>query len=1009
MRKKMIEVAIPLDAINRESAREKNIRHGHPSTLHLWWARRPLAACRSVLFASLVDDPDSDPANLNEDGTVNQKLAQARRATLFKLLEDLATWENLSDGSLLSRAQSEIASCIASAKLYDSGEWRPDDVICGAPAEVFSKREATPEQVKALLAAHGPPVLDPFAGGGGIPLEGHRLGLRVHASDLNPVPVVINKALIETPPLFSGIAAVNPASRDSRSRVAKVRQKTLSERSWVGAQGLAEDIRFYGKWMRDEAETRLRHLYPKVRISPAMVAGRKELEHTVGTHATVIAWLWSRTVQCPNPSCRARAPLVRSFWLSKKKGKQCFAKPIVDEKQKTVRFDISSSGDAPAHTTDRTGARCLFCGTFIKKPQLREIATQYGVEPIPLAIAAEGERGRFYLAGDAIKLPPVERPLVPFLEQPITNDRRWFSPPLYGLTKFADLFTTRQLLLLTTLSELVSAARARVFEDAKASLGVSDDRALSDDGLGARAYADAIALYLAIGVNKVSDYNSVLVSWINQRDQARSTFSKQALPMIWDFCEVNPFAEAAGDLLISLANIARVTESAPCGVRGAVKQMDITAPNDLPPHSLVSTDPPYYDNIGYSDLSDFFYILLRQSVGGFMPSLFSTVLTPKAAELIASSHRHDGDKSRAKEFFEDGFRKAFAHMRRCQTTDAPLTVYYAFKQSETDDDDSDDDSEEEDTGSTGTTTASTGWETMLSGLVHSGFCVTATWPMRTERSARTVGLGTNALASSIVLACRVRASDAPIVTRRDLVSALRKELPAALRSLQAGNIAPVDLAQAAIGPGMAVYSRYSKVLESSGERLSVRTALALINQVLDEVLAEQEGDYDADTRWSLKWFEQFAHDEGPFNDANTCATAMNIGINGLVETGIVQAKAGKVRLLKRTELMNGRPETWDPATDTDIVHWEVCQYLIHALDTKGEAGASALLRRINARYPGAAETARELAYRLYTICERKKWAQEAMAYNSLIVAWPEIVKLAQSSDGSGSEAQTTMF
>jgi putative DNA methylase len=1004
MRKKMIEVAIPLDAINRESAREKSIRHGHPSTLHLWWARRPLAACRAVIFTSLVDDPDSDPANRNTDGTINEEKASARRKELFQLVEDLVKWENTRNLSLLNKAKAEIAATFVSAKVHDAKEWIRTTTVCGASADSFLLRTAPVSSVDALLAEYLPPLLDPFAGGGSIPLEAQRLGLRAFASDLNPVPVLINKALLEIPVRFAQSPPVNPEARTTRAATGKrpTKQASFSERPWTDAAGITEDVRYYGKWMRDKAQERIGELYPRVRITKEMARDRRDLEPYVGEEVKVIAWIWARTVASPQPAVgHVHVPLARSFFLSTKKGREVYARPAVAEDRTSFSFQINHGAppedwDPKRGTVNRNGATCILSGDPIAFDHIRAEGKAGRLGSRLIAIACEGARGRLYLAPTdeheraAVVPMPSDVPDTSIPAQALS-----FRVQLYGMDKHSKLFTPRQLAALTTFSDLVLEARDQVLADLR-QCGESSDSASSV------AYADAVATYLAMLVSRYANYCSTLSVWSSHaKDElAKQVFMRQALQMTWDYAETNPFGTSGGTWDSQVEWLCRAI-SAAGPIAGHVEQRDATSATASSLHPVYSTDPPYYDNIGYADLSDYFYVWLRRSLQAVYPQLFSTVLTPKESELIATPHRHDEDWGKAQAFFEDGFRKAFTLMRREQDANYPLTIFYAFKQSE-----SDEDAEGDTVG--GSSVASTGWETMLEGVVSSGLAVTATLPIRTELTAN-LKKSVSALASSIVLACRPRPPDAPITSRREFVAFLKRELPAALRDLQSSNIAPVDLAQAAIGPGMAVYSRYSKVLESSGERLTVRTALALINQVLDEVLAEQEGDYDADTRWSLKWFEQFAHDDGPFGDANTLATAMSIGINGLVETGIVQAKAGKVRLLKRTELMNGHPETWDPATDTDIVHWEVCQYLIHALDTKGEAGAAALLRRITARYPGAAETARELAYRLYTICERKKWAQEAMAYNSLIVAWPEIVKLAQSSDGSGGAAQTTMF
>ncbi|MFO0906456.1 MAG: DUF1156 domain-containing protein [Pirellulales bacterium] len=980
-RKKLIEVALPLAAINAESAREKSIRHGHPSTLHLWWARRPLAACRAVLFASLVNDPGDDPMY-----GVSEEIAGSERAKLFNLIEDLVKWENSNNPEVISKARAEIARSIAANKVAD-GDWRNEQVVVtvdnkAATAHDIKHKLASRPLVNAFLAEHAPPVHDPFAGGGSIPLEAHRLGLRANASDLNPIPVLINKALIEIPSKFAGHPPVNPSWQ-------KKNKEQKAATTWCGARGLAEDVRYYGQWMRDEAEKRIGNLYPKVEVAAEMAQGRPDLLPYVGQELTIIAWLWARTIQCPNPGCRARMPLIRSFWLSKKKGKECYAKPVLDEALKTVQFEISNKGQPPKHTTDRTGARCLFCETFVKKQQLRNLAIEHGVVPIPLAIVAEGTRGRVYLSDNDVPTASVPRPDVAFLEQPITNDRRWFSPPLYGLPNFADLFTTRQLTALTTFSDLIGAARDKLRRDAAESGWIDDERPLSDGGRGPIAYSDAVATYLAFAQSKACNRNTTLCLWENTMDRIVATFGRQALPMVWDFAETNPFAGAGGDLYGTVESVCEVLDNLNDGLVGCVNQVDATEfeSNAMP---MISTDPPYYDNIGYADLSDFFYLWLRRALGRIYPSLFSTVLTPKKQELIAVSHRHGGSREAAKQFFEQGLSRAFARMREVGNLAYPLTIFYAFKQSETDEEDE-----------LEANTMSTGWETMLAGVINAGFVIDGTWPIRTEQPKGLRAFNVNALASSIVLVCRSRPGNASLATRKEFITALRRELPEALRNLQRGNIAPVDLAQAAIGPGMSVFTRYAKVLESDGSPMTVRTALGLINQSLDEVLAEQEGEFDGDTRWALAWFEQFGMDEGPFGDAETLSKAKNTAINGLVEAGIVTARAGKVRLVRRDEL----PEDWSPATDGRLTIWEVTQHLIRRLDQHGESGAAALVGQLGS----VSEIARDLAYRLYSTCERKKWASEALAYNSLVVAWPELTKLATAARPQRRSTQSELF
>jgi len=830
---------------------------------------------------------------------------------------------------------------------------------------------AKPEVVNHFLATYAPPVLDPFAGGGSIPLEAQRLGLKAYASDLNPVPVLINKALIEIPPKFANLPPVNP-DYQSKSKA----EKTITQ--WHGAQGLAEDVRYYGQWMRDQAEKRIGHLYPKVKITQEMAKGRPDLKPYIGQELTVIAWLWARTVRCPNPICSKPMPMVRNFMLSTKKGKEVYLHPIINESNSCINFEIRTGNqNVTKHTTDRTGNSCIFCGRFIKKPELRNLACQHGIGEIPLAIVAEGKNGRLYLPFINEHVPTISKPDAPELRQLITNDKRWFSPPLYGLPEFRDLFTPRQLTALTTFSDLVMEAREKILSDARTINHLpQDNQPLAEGGSGSTAYADAIATYLAFGVDKAADYWSNLCSWHSSKELIRNTFGRQALPMVWDFAEPNPFQQGTGGFGTEWGE--KTLKHLFNGLYGSARQLDATAAINGVSGPVISTDPPYYDNIGYADLSDFFYIWLRRSLGRVFPQLFATLLTPKAQELIASPYRHDGSKEKAQTFFEEGLGKAFARMREVHQPDIPLTVYYAFKQAE-------EDGDEEDTTHA---IASTGWETMLSGLIQSGFSIHGTWPMRTELGNRMVGKDTNALASSIVLVCRPRPADAPLATRREFMAALKHELPLALRDLQRGSVAPVDLAQASIGPGMAVFTRYAKVMESDGSAMTVRTALSLINQILDETLAAQEGEFDADTRWAISWFEQFGMEEGPYGVAETLSKAKNTAVNGLVEAGILAARGGKVRLLKREELA----ADWDPTTDQRLAVWEAVQYLIRTLEQQGEQAAAQLLRKLG----GLGETIRDLAYRLYSLCERKKWAQEALAYNSLVVAWPEIAKLAQS-------------
>ena len=893
MKKKLIEVALPLEAINKESAREKSIRHGHPSTLHLWWARRPLAACRAVLFASLVDDPSSLPEQFPTEADQDKE-----RQRLFRLIEKLVLWENSNNRAVLDEAHAEI--------LKSTG---------GNP----------------------PLVYDPFCGGGSIPLEAQRLGLEAHGSDLNPVAVLITKALIEIPPRFAGVPPVNPAAKRNME----------GPGMWTGARGLADDVRYYGQWIRDRAFQRLEHFYPKVNLPKEQGGGE----------ATVIAWLWARTVVCPNPACGGRMPMIRTFTLCTKAGKEAYVYPIVDHARKQVRFEVRMGKASPPVATKQRGtSRCLFCGNTISDSKLREQSKNHGLAPVPLATVVEGRQGRIYLSPTETVSLNAPAASMSWLDQALPDNTRWFSPPGYGLISYQSLFTPRQLATLTAFSDLVSEARQQAISD-----GADPER------------GTAIATFLSFCLDKCTDYWNTIATWASTGEFIRNCFARQAIPMTWDFAEGSPFSGSTANWSGPIEWVAKVLDELPAKRSGFVRQLDATVLTAPGKHVLFSTDPPYYDNIGYADLSDFFYVWLRRSLGSFYPDICSTLLVPKKQELVATPYRFGGSKAKAQAFFEEGFAKTFDRIRLSQDPGFPLTVYYAFKQSETDDGEA---------GQTTATHSSTGWETMLEALLDAGFQVTATWPSRSERPGRSISIGTNALASSIVLACRARADSAPITTRKDFLSSLKKELPQALRNLRKGNIAPVDLAQAAIGPGMAVFSRYRKVLETDGSPMRVRTALGLINQGLDEVLSELESEFDPDTRWALAWFEQHQFSEGAYGEAEVLATAKALSISHLSEAGLLRSRAGKVRLLRREEL----PEDWDPSAIQRLTVWEVTQHLIRSLDQKGEKETANLKAKIG----GMAEIARDLAYRLYTLCERKGWAEEAGYYNSLVVAWPSM-------------------
>lgn len=989
-RKKLIEVALPLKAINEASAREKEpFTRNHPRSLHIWWARRPLVACRAVLFCSLVDDPDSDPAYRKPDGSVDEDRAGIKRAELFNLIEELVQWENSNNPRVINSARAEIARCVASRKI-ELGEFAKDTIIFGdkkgqkhpkgpmsgdgITAWEILLMKAKPDIVNAFLAEYAPPVLDPFAGGGSIPLEAQRLGLRAYASDLNPVPVLINKALIELPPKFAGRPPVNPewqAKSDAQKAVTV----------WQGAQGLSEDVRYYGQYVRLEAEKRFGHLYPKVTITKDMTKKRPDLQEYLGEELTIVAWIWARTVASPNPVCRGHhVPLVRSFWLSTKAGKQAWIDPIIDNKALTYTFEVNvGKGEPRSGTIGKQADVCLLTGSPVTRAYIREEGMAGRLGSCLMAVVAEGRRERVYLSPTLEQESVAHQTKLPetIPDTDIVGDTRYLTPTTYGMTKYRHLFTNRQLVALSTLCDIIKDVRTQLVHNS----------AMEPD------YADAVATYLALAVSRWADLSNTICSWNTTNQNVRALFARQAISMSWDYVELSPFSSVAPiDSTIDAA--VRTLSFVPANVQGKAEQLD--AQQALPRDAtfVISTDPPYYDNVPYADLSDFFYIWLRRCLQNIYPNLLSTVLVPKAQELVADPFRQGG-KDKARSYFERGMGRVFDALHFASNAEYPITVYYAFKQAE------DDDEEERSDREAVSSRTSTGWETFLQSLIDSHWYVDGTWPMRTERGTRTRGLGSNALASSIVLVCRPRPIDAQLATRKQFMNDLRRELPDALKNLQHGNIAPVDLAQSVIGPGMAVFTRYTKVIESDGSQMSVRTALGIINQVLDEVLAEQEGDFDTDTRWALAWFEQFGMKEEAFGVAETLSKAKNTAINGLVEAGIVKAKSGKVQLVSRTEL----PEDWNPATDKRLTVWETTQHLIRTLETKGEGEAAALLNKLG----GMGETARDLAYRLYSICERKKWADEALAYNSLVIAWPELTKLARSQKAAPSHQQADLF
>ena len=914
-KKKLIEVAIPLEAINAASAREKSIRHGHPSTLHLWWARRPLAACRAVLFAQLVDDPSSDLENFP-----TPEAQEVERKRLFAIIEDLVKWENSTNEEVLERARAEIRKS------------------CGGEL---------------------PPVYDPFSGGGSIPLEAQRLGLPAYGSDLNPVAVMIGKAMIEIPPKFKDREPIHPDVKDRQF--------------YRNAEGLAEDVKYYGAWMREKAWERIGHLYPQVDL-PKEYGGGK---------ATVIAWIWARTVPSPDPAFSdVQVPIASSFLLSAKAGKEAWVEPIIDKQAKTIAYRIRHGGTKAEITAAKEGTkagrganfRCLMSDTAITPDYVKSNGRAGKMGQTLIAIVAEGNRSRAYVAPTethqtlALSAKPEWKP-----ETSLPNDPRNFWTVDYGLTTFGDLFTDRQLAALNTLSDLAHEAREQIEIDARTGGLPSDPTPLRDGGNGAKAYAEAVSVYLGFAIGKLTDIASTICTWHSgaEHQKIRQTFGRQSLPMTWDYAEGNVFSESSGNFLKQIELISRVValNFVPAAL-GVEVQHDAQSAR-FPTGAVISSDPPYYDNIGYADLSDFFFCWLRPVIRPIYPDIFGVLATPKAEELVATPYRHGG-KEAAEAFFLDGMKKAIANMAMQSSDQFPATIYYAFKQSEVARDG----------------ISSTGWATFLQAVVEAGYAVVGTWPLRTEMANRMIASGTNALANSVVLVCRKKEATAEIITRAEFIRALKRELPPAIAELQVANIAPADMPQSAIGPGMGVFSRYKAVLESDDSPMSVKTALQLINRELDEYLGGIQGEFDADTRFAITWFEQNGNGKGDYGVADNLTRARGISVDSVKHAGIVESVAGKVRILARDEL----DDDWDPEDDRHLTVWECLQHLVRLHEKDGISHDTAvLLKKIITQV----EAVKDLAYCLYDIsANKRKDAKEATAYNALIADWTELTKAA---------------
>ncbi len=901
MPKKLIEVALPLKAINDACVAEKKIKSGYPANVHMWWARRPLAASRSVIFAQLVDDPSAHPDRFSSEEAIDNE-----RQRLFALMRKLAEPSGPSD-SVLEEAKAAIRQSVG------------DDVT----------------------------VLDPFAGGGSIPIEAQRLGVNVGASDLNPVALLLNRILLDNVRIALNHPSVHP---DELRLSGSVRASGLG--------GLAEDLLWFGERLRTLAVQSVGSLYPPV----VDRAGRQH---------PVISWIWARTVPCTNPACGRPAPLIANLWLSKKKGRERWLEPHVGEQRQPIRFVIRTEAGGPSTTGSKTGRgvrfKCLGCGEALTEDHIRSSGIRGEMEFQLLAVAALGDRRREYFEAefDASDYSAVGEVDAVDLEIELPHNPRAISPPGYGMMTHKSLYTPRQLRTLTTMCHLLPVIRKEV-------LGLAQRN---------EEYANLVVTLLGVCISKLSDISNSFCAWEPNAECPRHLFTRQAIPMVWDFAEGNPLGDSSGSFMTIVENTARALRGSLVEYerRGDVDVFQANAATrQYPDQVVICTDPPYFDNIGYADVADFFYVWLRVALKEVHPDLFTTLLTPKNEELVATPYRHSDGKIGANRHFEDGFREVFTRVKQSHHPEIPMTIFYAYKQ-------------EDQEGSTGEGVGSgagaTGWEKLLQGMVDTGLRITATWPIRTEMASRMVGRGTNALASSVVLACRPRPENAGVTDRQGFIRHLRVELAEKLPELQSGGVQPVDMAQASIGPGMAVFTSYAKVLQGGDRQMSVGSALQIINQVLDELQTEQESEFDSDTRWAVTWFDQHGMNSADFGDAQNIATARGTAVNALERAGIIEARAGRVRLLSRDEYAGD----WDPMTDKRLTVWEVCQHLIRRIEGDGGLmSAVALLRQVG----GLGEAARDLSYRLYEVANRNGWSDEARAYNNLAAEWPDLVALA---------------
>jgi putative DNA methylase len=867
--KKLIEVALPLEAINTacraDKASSRSIRN-----LHKTFAPMPSPALRAILYASFVNDP-GEP--------------RGRREVLAEL-------ERLVSG--------------------DPGQPPPASV------------DAARKRIRASLADEkGPTVIDPFCGGGSTLVEAQRLGLAAEGADISAVAVLVTKLLTEIPPQVEA-------------------QTAITEPALAGIPGFQADVRHYATWIHDRAQEELADLYP-----------------SAPNGDPVIAWWWARTVASPDPSVGgAQVPLVSSWQLSATRSNEAIVRPIVSSDRRAVSFEMTSGGTAPPPSKEQ----CVITGTPITFEYLRGEGAAGRLGMRLIAGISDGPHGRSYWIADEDHLSAAERARP--LDPPETElpDNLGFRVQNYGVTRWDQLFTRRQLAMLETFARLVAAIPERVQSD-----GGDPDR------------SKWIAAVLGLCLGKLAQRSSTLVAWRTRRDaksKAEPAFGRNDLPMTWDFAEVNPFAGSVGDWnrIVELSlNAFEYIE--PRGPASAVFLEDARTFVASKSNAMCVTDPPYFDAIGYSGLYDFFYIWLRRALKASHEELFSTVLSRRDTELIADPGRHNKSRTAARQYFIDGFTDTFELVRSAADPAFPTVVVYAYRES----------------GGQG----ATGWEAMLQAIVAAGLSITGTWPIHGTGRTRLRGQGSNALATYVVLVCRPRSQDAAVVGVADFIRALRSEIPMAVRVLQAATIAPVDLAQAVIGPGMRVYTSYREVLDADGKSVAVGTALSHINRVLGETLDQQEADFDAPTRWAVAWYAENGFGAGDFGRADHLARAKVTSVDALRHSGIVGAEAGRVWLVGRDALAS-----YDPMADSTPTVWEATQWLAWELSRHGELAAAEALQRLSVDR----EAVRELAYLLFSIADRSGSADEAVAYNSLVLAWPELEAIS-SREGSDSGQQ----